>query len=262
MFINLTPLIPLSFEGEGEETLERGEAPLKRPVVIILAKGRSKFLESGYAPLGKHPRECLSFVEMICQRAYNIELNCYYLMRVNMDEEIAKIIKGIQTSMHDQINALKIDAQKAREDSQAALDICAELEQSANVTASDKQRIQQLSDIVHQIIDISIKEATDYDLNFNQLRMLSGMNHLYLHLSVLTLIKLRICSNDPSVMYFCLQPLFALHDLYNHSSDKVRLAKSTDDLVSVGEEFANKLLALQEEIEKLPSKLLDGSESR
>jgi len=28
MFINLTPFVPLSFEGEGEETLERGFAPL------------------------------------------------------------------------------------------------------------------------------------------------------------------------------------------------------------------------------------------
>jgi hypothetical protein len=28
VFINLTPLIPLSFKGEGEETLERGFAPL------------------------------------------------------------------------------------------------------------------------------------------------------------------------------------------------------------------------------------------
>jgi len=28
MFINLTPLIPLSLKGEGEEILERGEAPL------------------------------------------------------------------------------------------------------------------------------------------------------------------------------------------------------------------------------------------
>jgi len=27
-FINLTPFIPLSFQGEGEETLERGFAPL------------------------------------------------------------------------------------------------------------------------------------------------------------------------------------------------------------------------------------------
>jgi hypothetical protein len=28
LFINLTPFIPLSFEGEGEEILERGFAPL------------------------------------------------------------------------------------------------------------------------------------------------------------------------------------------------------------------------------------------
>jgi len=28
LFINLTPFIPLSFKGEGEEILERGEAPL------------------------------------------------------------------------------------------------------------------------------------------------------------------------------------------------------------------------------------------
>jgi len=28
MFIYLTPFIPLSFEGDGEETLERGFAPL------------------------------------------------------------------------------------------------------------------------------------------------------------------------------------------------------------------------------------------
>jgi len=28
MFINLTPFVPLSFKGEGEETLERGFAPL------------------------------------------------------------------------------------------------------------------------------------------------------------------------------------------------------------------------------------------
>jgi hypothetical protein len=28
LFINLTPLIPLSFKGEGEEVLERGLRPL------------------------------------------------------------------------------------------------------------------------------------------------------------------------------------------------------------------------------------------
>jgi len=31
LFINLTPFIPLSLKGEGEEILERGEAPLSPP---------------------------------------------------------------------------------------------------------------------------------------------------------------------------------------------------------------------------------------
>jgi len=32
VFINLTPFIPLSLKGEGEEILERGFTPLKHPL--------------------------------------------------------------------------------------------------------------------------------------------------------------------------------------------------------------------------------------
>jgi len=42
IFIYLTPLIPLSFKGEGEEILERGEAPLlpKLPLPLIREGGQ------------------------------------------------------------------------------------------------------------------------------------------------------------------------------------------------------------------------------
>jgi len=39
VFINLTPLIPLSKSGEGEEVLERGEAPLLHLLPLPLGKG-------------------------------------------------------------------------------------------------------------------------------------------------------------------------------------------------------------------------------
>jgi hypothetical protein len=56
LFINLTPFkhpekstifqgtrfIPLSFEGEGEETLERGFAPLRRPLSMLYRRGSPK----------------------------------------------------------------------------------------------------------------------------------------------------------------------------------------------------------------------------
>jgi len=42
LFINLTPLIPLSSKGEGEETLERGEASLlpTLPLPLLREGGR------------------------------------------------------------------------------------------------------------------------------------------------------------------------------------------------------------------------------
>ncbi len=42
LFTNLTPFIPLSFEGEGEEILEGGEAPLlpALPLPLTNNKGR------------------------------------------------------------------------------------------------------------------------------------------------------------------------------------------------------------------------------
>jgi len=38
MFINLTPFIPLSFKGEGEEILERGETPLLHTLPLPLVR--------------------------------------------------------------------------------------------------------------------------------------------------------------------------------------------------------------------------------
>jgi len=42
MFINLTPFVPFSFKGEGEETLERGFAPLllTLPLPLLREGGR------------------------------------------------------------------------------------------------------------------------------------------------------------------------------------------------------------------------------
>jgi len=51
LFIYLTPLIPLSFKGEGEETLERGEAPLlpTLPLPLIREGGQGDRLLSDLA---------------------------------------------------------------------------------------------------------------------------------------------------------------------------------------------------------------------
>ncbi len=43
LFINLTPFIPLSLKGEGEEILERGKAPLlPAPSLLLIRKGNQE----------------------------------------------------------------------------------------------------------------------------------------------------------------------------------------------------------------------------
>jgi hypothetical protein len=40
LFNDLTPFIPLSLKGEGEEILERGFAPLRHPLLLLYRKGK------------------------------------------------------------------------------------------------------------------------------------------------------------------------------------------------------------------------------
>jgi hypothetical protein len=42
LFIYLTPCVPLSFEGEGEDNRRGANTPLKRPVRLIPSKVRGK----------------------------------------------------------------------------------------------------------------------------------------------------------------------------------------------------------------------------
>jgi len=48
LFIYLTPLIPLSFKGEGEETLEGGFAPLRHPLLRERGQGDGSMKDSGF----------------------------------------------------------------------------------------------------------------------------------------------------------------------------------------------------------------------
>jgi len=54
LFINLTPLIPLSFEGEGESIYRRGAStPLKHPIKLnsLSKENEGEIIERGFAPL-------------------------------------------------------------------------------------------------------------------------------------------------------------------------------------------------------------------
>jgi hypothetical protein len=176
-----------------------------------------------------------------------------------MDKEVEKYIKAMQTSLYDQISGLKTDTQTVAEDTQAALEICAELERNVNVNASDKERIKQLSNIVQKIVEISAQEAKDNELSFIRIRILSGINYMYSRLSILNLIKLRLCSDDPKEMYLCIQPMFKLMELRDSVRDKLDSARSVQEIKDISDEFSENFMAIQKEIENQNIQLIDGT---
>jgi hypothetical protein len=56
MFINLTPFIPLSFKGEGEEILEEGLAPLLNAPNWVSSHQRRRDFREGLHPLLDAPK--------------------------------------------------------------------------------------------------------------------------------------------------------------------------------------------------------------
>ena len=175
-----------------------------------------------------------------------------------MDKEIERFLKIMQTSVHDQISALKEDVKKVADDSQAALEICAELERSVNINPSDKQLVKRLSDIVNNILKYSAKDAADNELEFSRLRMLFGINHLFSRLSTFSLTTLRLCSDDPKTLSSRIRLMLQIVGFWDDTFDKINSAEEEADLLPIGEECVKKYMALQSKIEKPPLKMLKG----
>ena len=62
---------------------------------------------------------------------------------MSYEEDIKKMIAHMQTSLHDQVSALKEDVSKAIGDSGAALELSAELEKSINSLSSEKGQLEK-----------------------------------------------------------------------------------------------------------------------
>jgi hypothetical protein len=178
-----------------------------------------------------------------------------------MDNEIEKVLRIIQTSMHDQISGLKVDTQKAMKDAQAALEICAELEQNVNANTSDKERIKTLSDIVTKIAKTSKEEAENNSFYFSQIRMLSGINYIYCRLSMQILVFFKFCSTQKEIDQ-CLELLYKLQRLHDSIDEQIYSAMNTDDLQVLGENFIKNIMIIQKEslmINPRNVKLIKGS---
>jgi hypothetical protein len=163
------------------------------------------------------------------------------------EEEIKKIISSMQTSLHDQISALKADVQKAVGDSDAALEISATLEKTINKLTSEKIQTGELAkDLVGTLKIIEAKEKRDF-LNFRRLQMLAGMSQLSWNLSMRMLVVAILRREDEQKQLYYFEQLLALVKICKDFSTKILDATTVEEEDSLWLEFSNRYFAIQDQ---------------
>ena len=93
------------------------------------------------------------------------------------NEEIKEMIKLVQTSLHDQISALKSDVNRAVGDSETVLEISATLEKSMQLFVSGKVQLDKLVETNSKMIQLLQSEIQDTQLDLKRVRMIAGTNN-------------------------------------------------------------------------------------
>ena len=173
-----------------------------------------------------------------------------------MDKDIEKFLRDMQTSVYDQISGLKNDVYIVTKESQTALEICAELEKIVNTDISQKESIQKLSETVHKIVDMSTFENKNNILNFGKIRLLSGVNYVFWHLSIQNLYNLLpyISAQDFNLN---MKPISELFGVYNEIIKKIDKINNLEELNSFGTEIVEKVMTIQKNIHDNKKKRID-----
>jgi len=133
------------------------------------------------------------------------------------DEDMQRILRNMQTSMYDQMNALKSDVQKAVGDADAAVEISANLEKNVNALESMQEKIKNLA------------------FDSTKTAILDSINHDFLILSMLGIMRVITAGtkNDKDKQIQILEQMLKLIKTNSNSVDEIRDATEVKQLESL-----------------------------
>lgn len=127
------------------------------------------------------------------------------------EEEIKRLVNQVQTSLYDQVNALKSEVQKAKGDVDATLEISATIEKTIN------------------------------PLNYKKLKYAVDINHISWQLSMTKLGNLLFSNKDPEKFHYHLQQLIDFASFDNKTYLKINEATTDKELESVWQEYFDEI---------------------
>jgi len=165
-----------------------------------------------------------------------------------MDRDFSDRIKQLQTFLHDQINAAKADADKALQDSEASLQIGAELEQHLNKLVSEGADTQHLVQAQGLLLQQLYQQVTSSQLRTRQIEIDAGTTHLCWYLSIIITMGILSSINNPSKQGQYVSQLEHLIDFSKEAKSRINQTTTIKEADSVALQFTDSYLALQSKV--------------
>jgi hypothetical protein len=164
------------------------------------------------------------------------------------NEEMQKMIKSIQTSLHDQVSALKSDVQKAVGDADTALEISATLEKTIHELESGKYEIDKLIQGQTNVLKLMSEGMQEIRFATRKVRVLTGMNHICLSLCTIGIAKTLATPNNVDKQRKYLEQVLKLLKIHDDFALKIDNATEVEQVNSLGEHLLDKYMDVQSAI--------------
>lgn len=161
-----------------------------------------------------------------------------------MEDDIRQAIKLMQASFHEQIGTLKADAESARADAEAVLQLAAEFETKMQKVMTEQERVQKIAEAVKDILQRT--NALALENHRNKTRLESSVLCLgFIEAALLLIIK---ASRDLNSLRERTQ---SLHDILKLQADfdkRFLAATNFDEIASLVDQFNEEYLRVAGEV--------------
>lgn len=159
-----------------------------------------------------------------------------------MPDEMDKLLKLMQAGLHDQVGAAKADSEKAKADSQAALEIAAELEKDLQEVTKGRQRSEKLL----EVIEIILRQIDNNNLEIRRIKASAGINLLCLRISTMALSFAIVQERGGQEQLRFLKQAIDATLIGGEFNNQIQEVTKNEELDPILIQFAEKFMAMQE----------------
>lgn len=162
--------------------------------------------------------------------------------------DVARFVKDLQTSVLDQISALKDDTERAVTDAGAALELSAALEYRAQDVLQTPERVERSMESLLDALEGLKEESRKVALEVARTRMMAGINQVCSRLLCLAILGSICNSGDREKRDSCLEQVSQVLKYWQDSAEQAAAMERIEQMDPLANQLASRYLTLQEKL--------------